>query len=328
MAAARKPNPELFRATRPFAREDRAKTWRLLAGSVAVFAAGIVVAAMSLPLPVRILGSVIAGMTTVRLFIFYHDYLHGALFRNSGLGRACMTVVGLYTLSPPSVWKETHDYHHQNNARMVGASIGSFPVMTLRMWGDADPTTRRLYKVLRHPLTMITGYFTVFMLGMCFSSFRRSPREHWVGPVAVVLHWAIFLTLGFTVDWTTAILCFWFPSALATGLGSYLFYAQHNFPGVKLYDRRQWTFDKAAFESSSMFDMSPLMHWFTGNIGFHHIHHFNHTIPFYNLPAAMDALPELQKVGHTSWKWSDVKTCLSLKLWDPEQGKMVGFPAE
>ena len=72
-----------------------------------------------------------------------------------------------------------------------------------------------------------------------------------------------------------------------------------------------------------MFDMSPVMHWFTGNIGYHHVHHLNHKIPFYRLPEAMEAMPELQTPYRTTWRPSDMWACLRLKLWDPKQGRLI-----
>jgi omega-6 fatty acid desaturase (delta-12 desaturase) len=74
-----------------------------------------------------------------------------------------------------------------------------------------------------------------------------------------------------------------------------------------------------------MFEMSAVLHWFTGNIGYHHIHHLNHRIPFYRLPEAMAAIPELQAPGRTSWKPRDVMACLQLAVWDPEQDRMLTY---
>jgi omega-6 fatty acid desaturase (delta-12 desaturase) len=89
--------------------------------------------------------------------------------------------------------------------------------------------------------------------------------------------------------------------------------------------RDAWSFGRAALESSSFMEMSPLMNYFTGNIGYHHVHHLNPTIPFYRLPEAMAAIPELQNPGKTTLKPRDVIQCFKLKLWDPEAGKMVGY---
>ena len=113
---------------------------------------------------------------------------------------------------------------------------------------------------------------------------------------------------------------------VATMAGAYLFYAQHNFPEGKIASRQDWTFSGAALDSSSYMVMGPLMNWLTANIGFHHVHHLNAAIPFYRLPEAMNAIPELQHPSKTSWGAKDVVECFKLKLWDPEQNKMVGYP--
>ncbi len=71
-------------------------------------------------------------------------------------------------------------------------------------------------------------------------------------------------------------------------------------------------------------EMSPLLHWFTGNIGYHHIHHINPKIPFYNLPKVYEEMEEFQNPGKTSLSPKDIAACFRLKVWDPEAGKMIG----
>jgi omega-6 fatty acid desaturase (delta-12 desaturase) len=316
---------ELIRASSAFEGESRFTTWRLLASTLAVHAA-LVWALLATPSwPVKALAAVILGLTQVRLFIFFHDALHGAIFRNSKVGHALMSVVGFYVVAVRSVWKETHDYHHQNNAKLVGSSIGSFPVLTVGMRERVTPAQLRAYRLARHPLTIVLGYLTVFLFGMTIPPFRREPRRHWAAPVAGLLHIALFVGLGLALGWLDAFFLVVVSGFVAMGVGSYLFYAQHNFPAMRLRGRRDWNHAFAALHSSSMFDMSPLMHWFTGNIGYHHVHHLNHRIPFYRLPAAMKAMPELHHPGRTSWRLRDIRACLSLYLWDPEQDRMLTY---
>jgi len=88
---------------------------------------------------------------------------------------------------------------------------------------------------------------------------------------------------------------------------------------------QDWSYTDAALESSSFMDLNPFMQWVTANIGFHHIHHLNSKIPFYRLPEAMAAIPELQQAKITTLKASDISACLRLKVWDSEQNKMIGF---
>ena len=318
---------DLVRAAKPYTVEDRPKTWRLLITALAVYGAFFAVALLAPAWPIQAVASVLAGLTIVRLFIFYHDHLHGAILADSPLGKLVMRLVGMLTLNPPSVWKETHDYHHQNNAKLLGASIGSYPVVTVKMWGALTPSQRFWYAFARNPLTIAFGYLTIFMLGMCLASFARAPRKHWQGPVAIAMHVGIAGGVAYAVGPLASLFAVVLPLFIACAAGGYLFYAQHNFPDAKFKDRRGWEYWFAAVKSSSMFDMGPLMHWFTGNIGYHHVHHLNHKIPFYRLPEAMAEMPELQSPGRTTWAPRDVLACLRLKLWDAEQDRMVGWDA-
>ena len=108
-------------------------------------------------------------------------------------------------------------------------------------------------------------------------------------------------------------------------LGAYLFYAQHNFPNVKFKNNVEWSYAHAALESSSYMAMNPFLNWVTANIGYHHVHHLNARIPFYRLPEAMASIPELQQANVTTLKPSEIIRCLRLKLWDPEQNRMISL---
>jgi omega-6 fatty acid desaturase (delta-12 desaturase) len=193
------------------------------------------------------------------------------------------------------------------------------------MWHEMTPAQKRWYVFARHPLTMMFGYFTVFAAGMCVAAFLREPRTHWQGPTALLAHGLVIAAVWTLFGPLAVLLTVVLPLFVACGVGSYLFYAQHNFPECELRSREAWNYHHAALEASSMFDMPAILHWFTGNIGYHHVHHLNHQIPFYRLPEAMAAIPELQSPGRTSWSPADVRECLSLKLWDPDRSRLVGW---
>ena len=114
------------------------------------------------------------------------------------------------------------------------------------------------------------------------------------------------------------------PHFIASAIGAYLFYAQHNFPGVSFSDNEGWTYEKAALESSSYLRTGRIMAWFTGNIGYHHVHHLNARIPFYRLPEVLRAIPELQEPKTTSLHPAEIVRCLRLKVWDVDEQRMVG----
>ncbi len=316
----------LARETRPFTVEDPAKTWKYFLTTLTVWAA-CVGCTLKGPVWSRALFSVIAGLVIVRMFIFYHDYLHGAAFRQSKLARAILWVYGVLILNPPNVWKRSHNYHHQHNAQMATASIGSYPVLTVKQYEAASWREKAMYRLARHPLTILFGYFFIFVIGMCLKSFLTDAKRHYDSLLALLVHVGLVVGLTHVFGWEVMVFSYLLPLFVACALGAYLFYIQHNFPGVELRPRTEWTYTFAALRSSSFMDGNPFVHWFTGNIGYHHVHHLNSQIPFYRLPEAMAAIPELQNPIKTSLKPTDVYRCLSLKLWDPELNQMVAFPS-
>jgi acyl-lipid omega-6 desaturase (Delta-12 desaturase) len=273
----------------------------------------------------RILSSVGAAMLLSRFFIIFHDYQHHTILRGSRIADIIFTVFGVYMITPPNIWKRSHDHHHNHNAKLFSASIGSYPIMTRQKFLEASKMERFGYLAVRHPVNMFFAYLTTFMYGMCIQSFLSSPRRHWDSAAVLVLHYSIATFLVIKFGWLTWFLTFFLPFFLSHMLGAYLFYAQHNFPGVVFRKNAEWSYTNAALESSSFMDLNPFMQWATANIGFHHIHHLNSKIPFYRLPEAMAAIPELQVAKVTTLKPSDIIACLKLKVWDAEQNKMIGF---
>ncbi|MBC8355574.1 MAG: fatty acid desaturase [Planctomycetes bacterium] len=316
---------ELILASKPFASENRLLSWWHLLSTLTIFSGLVVLSCSPLPLALRILISILAGLVLVRLFIVYHDFQHGTILRGSKIARAIMFVYGMIALNPPSIWNRSHNHHHKNNAKIFGADIGSYPMMTTEAYATASAKERFLYSLARHPLTIACGYVTIFLYGMCLRSLFINPRKHYDSAIALVSHLTLAVWLGLvSVEWL--VLGLVVPSVIAAALGAYLFYCQHNYPDVKLRDSSEWSYVFAALHSSSYIKMSRLMHWFSGNIGYHHVHHLNAHIPFYRLPEAMAAIEELHSPGTTSLRPRDVLACLSLKLWDVEQDRLVPFP--
>jgi len=315
---------ELLIASKSFASEQIwLSRWHLLV-AMSLYLLTLAIACSGLPMPIRIVSSIISGLTIVRLFIIYHDYCHGTILRKSWIAGGILKLYGLLVLSPSSVWNHTHDHHHKHNSRSSGINTGSYPLMTTEEYQSASTWKRFLYALSRHPLTVFSGYLTVFLYGMSLRSFFLHPKRHLDAGIAVLLHVALLVFCLYQgVD--ILILAMILPLVIACGLGSYLFYAQHNFPSCQLHKREEWHFVLAALKSSSFIRMNRVMHWFTANIGYHHVHHLNAKIPFYRLPEAMASLEELQSPGTTSLHPKDVFACFKLKLWDVEKGELVSF---
>jgi omega-6 fatty acid desaturase (delta-12 desaturase) len=272
----------------------------------------------------RMVSSVFAGLLILRFFVIYHDQQHHAILPKSRLAEGLMRVFGILALSPSSIWRSSHNHHHNHNSKLRGSQIGSYPIMTREQFAKTPPAKRRAYLFVRHPLTILFGYVFMFLYGMCLNPFFNYPKRHLDCLVALVVHCAIAVALLWFGGWTALVFGQVIPHFIASAIGSYLFYAQHNFPGVSFNDNAGWTYEKAALESSSFMRMSPVMAWFTANIGYHHIHHLNHRIPFYRLPETLWTIPELRSPKTTSLRPADILRCLRLKVWDVETQSMVG----
>jgi omega-6 fatty acid desaturase (delta-12 desaturase) len=314
----------LHARTKAYARDYSWKSWWCILSATFLLAVAIAGTLPILPLVWRIAGSVLAGLLMVRLFVIYHDQQHRAILPKSRLAAILMRLLGICMLCPSAVWRSSHDYHHSHNCKLRSANIGSFPIMTREQYRRTPVSERFLYLSMRHPFTILFGYITVFLFGMVILPFFNSPRKNIDSVPAFLLHGTIAVWLVVHFGWAVLVLTMLLPFLIAAALGSYLFYAQHNFPGVVLKDKEGWTYEGAALESSSYLKTNPVMAWFTANIGYHHIHHVNHRIPFYRLPELYRDIPEFRQAGTTSLHPFEILRCLRLKVWCVETQRMVG----
>jgi acyl-lipid omega-6 desaturase (Delta-12 desaturase) len=315
--------PELIRATKQYASDHPVKSWWAVL-STGMLLVSALAGTLLLPyLPGKLFCSVLAGLLILRLFVIYHDQQHNSILANSRLAEGLMRIFGILSLSPSSIWRSSHNYHHKHNSRLRGSHIGSFPIMTREHFLKAPRSTRLKYLFMRHPLTILFGYIFMFLHGMCVYPFFNDRKAHLDCLFAFILHVALGAALVVFVGWQGLLLTQTIPHLIACAIGAYLFYAQHNFPEVTLADKIGWTYEKAALESSSYLRTNPIMAWFTANIGYHHIHHLNAKIPFYRLPEAMKHMPELQAPKTTSLSPREIYQCLRLKVWDAQAQRMV-----
>ena len=312
-------------ATKRFASDSTIRSWWCILSTL-FLAGGAAAGTLLAPtLLLKLVCSVFYGLLILRLFVIYHDQQHHAILPRSNAAESLMRILGIVILSPSSIWRSSHNYHHNHNSRLSGAHVGSFPIMTAEQFRKSTPKERRLYLFIRHPLTILFGYLFMFLFGMCLNPFLSHPRKHFDGLIALVVHFALGLALVVFAGLGALVLTLILPTFLSAAMGAYLFYAQHNFPGVTFSDCDGWTYEKAAMESSSCLKTGALVGWFTANIGYHHVHHLNSKIPFYRLPEAQRGIPELQSPKTTSLHPIEIARCLRLKVWDTDAQRMIGL---
>jgi omega-6 fatty acid desaturase (delta-12 desaturase) len=317
--------PALIATTAPFAVESVPKSWWHVGSSFMMLFGALAAAGLAPAWPARILFSCLAALLMVRTFITYHDYMHGSILRGSRLAWILFRVYSALSLTPPRSWKKSHNHHHGHVGRIATLPPGAFPIMTTRMWHEVSRAARLRYRAIRHPLTVLAGYVTIFFFSISLLPLLRNPGQHWDSFVALVGHAALIAALWVIGGLDAAFFVILLPMTIASARGSYLFFAQHSFKRMHILTPETWTYYRAAMESSSYMLLNRIMQWFTGNIGFHHVHHLNVRIPFYRLPEAMNAITELQSPATTSLEPRDIVECFRSCLWDEAQQRMVSY---
>jgi omega-6 fatty acid desaturase (delta-12 desaturase) len=317
---------EIILATKKFASDSPDRSWAYLLSTGALLSAALTGTLWNVHWAAKLVCSVLGGLLYLRFFVIYHDQQHEAILPHSRLAEGLMRLFGILILSPSSVWKSSHNHHHTHNSKLRGSHIGSYPIMTKQQYLKASRRARFNYLFMRHPMTILFGYIFIFQFGMCLYPPVTNLRENYDGLLALLLHLALAVLITWFFGWVSLLLTLILPHFIASAIGSYLFYAQHNFPTVSFRDNSCWTYDHAALESSSFLRTGPIMSWFTANIGYHHVHHLNARIPFYRLPEAVAGIPELQSPKTTSLHPLEILRCLRLKVWDPDTNRMIGTP--
>ena len=316
---------DLHAATRPFASDAPARSWAYIGSTFGMLAIVLAAAAIESWWPLRLTASMLGALLLVRAFILYHDFMHGAILPGSRLARAIFYTYAAINLTPPRSWRDSHNFHHANVGKIIGSEVGSFPLMNTEMWRAASSMERLTYRVIRHPLTIICGYFTIFLLSVCLLPLFRRPTRYWDSALSLLAHASVVTVLWVFAGFDAAFFALLLPMAIAAAMGGYLFYAQHSFPGMRILPDEEWTLYRAALVSSSYLRLGPVLRWFTGNIGFHHVHHLNSLIPFYRLPEAMATIPELQHPTVTTLRPHEIVACFRANIWDEASRRTIRY---
>jgi omega-6 fatty acid desaturase (delta-12 desaturase) len=314
----------LIDLTMPFASEDKSRSWFYFLSTLALVVAAVSATILLEGIP-RVVSSFLMALFMVRMFVIYHDFRHEAILRHSRVAQVFMTLFGIIALAPASIWSETHDHHHHNNSKFSTFVVGSFPVVSTTVFRSLTRAGRIKYLVIRNPLMIGFAYIPIFLVSFCLWPFFENPKRYWDCGLAALAHGMLAVLLFYSGGWPMLTFTLLLPSVIMYAIGGYLFYAQHNFPSVKLKAPESWDYFDAALHSSSHIRMSRFMNWVTANIGYHHIHHVNSRIPFYRLPEVMTSVPELQQPLTTSLGPVEIVRCLRLKLWDEEKQRLVSL---
>ncbi len=227
--------------------------------------------------------AILAGGFLVRIFIIFHDCGHGSFFQSRRANDILGFVTGVLTFTPYYHWRWQHALHHASSGDLDRRGMGDVWTLTLREYLEASRWKRFAYRVARNPLVLFTlgPLFLLMVHRFCSPNAGRRERNSVHLTNLALLAVAIGLSLLFGVK---AYLLLQLGVLLAAGIaGVWLFYVQHQFEGVYWERSQEWDYATAALQGSSFYKLPKVLQWFSGNIGFHHIHHLSPRIPNYHL---------------------------------------------
>jgi omega-6 fatty acid desaturase (delta-12 desaturase) len=269
-----------------------------------------------------------AALFMVRLFIIQHDCGHGSFFKSRRANNVLGLILSLLTLIPYDFWRRDHAIHHATSGNLDRRGNGDVTTLTVREYLAQSRWRKLMYRLYRHPLVLL-GVGPAYMLLVRYRVPTGESLRSWsdwfsiIGTnlAAAFGASAMVMTIGpitFMVTWGAVML-------LALSIGVWLFYVQHQFEDAYWEKADQWNFHAAALGGSSFYDLPRVLDWFSGSIGFHHIHHLASKIPNYRLRACFNQVPELQRVNRLTL-WGSIKA-LGLTLWDEERRRLISFRA-
>lgn len=261
----------------------------------------------------------------VRAFIIFHDCCHGSFFASRRANEVVGMLLGILTMTPFYQWRHDHAIHHATAGNLDKRDVGDVPTMTVQEYLAAPWWRKAVYRIVRSPWILFTVGATIM-----FAIIHRIPpahadrRERWSVIYTDLALAALVAGMGLLVGFKEYFLVSAPILVIGCTAGVWLFYVQHQFEGVYWEHKERWSFVRAGMQGSSFYKLPMILQWFTGNIGFHHIHHLSPKVPNYHLPSCYRENPPFHIKPLTVLE--SLKT-VRLHLIDDATRRLVGWDA-
>lgn len=268
--------------------------------------------------------AVLAGLFLVRIFIIFHDCGHGSYLPSKRANHLIGFVAGVLTFTPYYHWRWEHGIHHTTAGHLDKRGSGDIWTMTVQEYLESTRWKRFAYRLARNPVVLfLLAPLLMFLVWQRFPKSGAPERERqsvWWTNLALLL-------MGIALAWVYGLAAYLLIQliviAVGGGVGIWLFYVQHQFEDVYWERGDDWEYTATALQGSSFYKLPRILQWFSGNIGFHHVHHLSVGIPNYYLQQCHEADPLFQQIKPLTLTGS-LKS-MTLRLWDEENRRLIGF---
>ena len=268
--------------------------------------------------------AMLAGAFVVRMFIIFHDCGHGSFFKSQKANHIVGTITGILTFTPYFHWRWEHAIHHSASGDLDRRGTGDVWTLTVQEYLESSRWRRFSYRLARNPFILFIIAPMILFLGINRVPRPKAPaRERYSVHLTTLAIGMMSAGLILAFGWQKFLIIQLTILAVSGSAGVWLFYVQHQYEGVYWERSDKWDYVSAALHGSSFYKLPKILQWFSGNIGFHHIHHLSARIPNYNLERCHKAEPLFQKVKPITLI-SSLKS-FTFRLWDEQQRRLVGY---
>ena len=268
--------------------------------------------------------ALLAGMFLVRVFIIFHDCGHGSFYKSKKVNNYLGFISGFLTFTPYFHWRWEHSVHHATSGDLDRRGMGDVWTLTVKEYLESSRWRKFSYRLVRNPIVLfLIAPIFLFLVLERFPSKNAKPREKrsvWFMNFALLATAAGLISIIGFLPWFVFQLA---AMVMASSCGVWMFYVQHQYEDAYWVEGEDWDYTTAAIQGSSFYQLPRVLQWFSGNIGFHHIHHLSPMIPNYNLERCHWSDPMFQEVKAMTL-WSSFKS-INSRLWDEDSKKMIGF---
>lgn len=320
--------PILSRRFKPYGADVKRSAFQLVTTAASFIALLVLMAAASHGhYWLTLLLAIPAAGLLVRLFIIQHDCGHGSFFKSRGANDFLGRAISLVTLTPYASWSLGHAAHHASTGNLDRRGRGDVETWTVAEYQASTRLKKLLYRLYRNPFVMVMVGAPINFIVLQRLPLGHAFRDRTSRRSILALNAALLAGFGiaFAMIGVRPVLGTYLPVIIiASWVGNWLFYVQHQFESAGWERDRDWNFHVAALDGSSYFKLPAILQWFSGNIGLHHVHHLCSRIPNYRLQACLDAAPELNRIVRVITLRESLG-CWRLALWDEHRRLLVGF---
>ena len=261
----------------------------------------------------------------VRTFIIMHDCGHGSFVPSRRANEVIGFITGAITLTPFAQWRRDHALHHASSGDLDRRGHGDVLTLTVDEYLARSRWGRLKYRMYRHPIVLflLGPIFLLVVRHLPAAGIARTSKTTLESRATTAALAAIVVALALAVGWQAVLLVYGPILLIAGATGNWLFYVQHQFEDAYWEPHEGWDYAEAAIRGASYYRLPRVLEWMTGRIGLHHVHHLDPKIPNYHLRRCHEENGILQAVTVLTVRES-LRTA-SLRLWDADQGRMIGF---